>query len=66
MKNASAAAEIAAPRARRQPIGPRIRTIRPTATTRYYILEDRETGERETERSFETLKAAISYVVRNY
>jgi hypothetical protein len=55
-----------ASRARRQPIGPRIRTVRPTATTRYYILEDRETGERETERSFETERAAIQYVLRNY
>jgi hypothetical protein len=48
------------------PLGPRIRTIRPSATSRYYILENRETGERETERSFETLTAAIAYVTRNY
>ena len=48
------------------PIGPRIRTVRPSATSRYYILENRETGERETERSFETFNKAVAYVLRNY
>ena len=49
-------------------IGLRITSIRPSSQTnyRYYVIEEVPSGERWSERSFDTRAQAVRYIVRNH